>query len=91
MENIKEIKVKKTHTLTISNKITVTGLENVISMGEKEVEIALSNNILVLSGNGFSALHLDVEEGTLILAGELIALKYAHSSAKEGFFKRLLK
>lgn len=91
MENVKETKIKKNHTLTIANKITVTGVENVISMGEKEVEIALSNNVLVLSGNGFSALHLNVEEGTLVLAGELISLKYAHSRAQESFFKRLLK
>ncbi|NCA66660.1 MAG: hypothetical protein EOM87_01200 [Clostridia bacterium] len=91
MDNIKEIKVKKAHTLTISNKISVTGVENVISMGEKEVEIALADNILQLVGNGFCALHLNVEEGTLILSGELISLKYAHGRSQEGFFKRLLK
>ncbi len=91
MENVKEGKIKKAHTLAVSNKITVTGVENVINMGEKEVEIALYNNVLHLSGNGFSALHLNIEEGTLVLAGELISLKYSHSRSQEGFFKRLLK
>lgn len=91
MENFKENKVKKSHTISIASKLTITGVENVINMSEKEVEIALSNNTLLLFGNNFRAEHLSIEEGVLTLSGELISLKYARSESKEGFFKRLLK
>jgi hypothetical protein len=91
MDSVTDNKIKKNHTFTLNNKITVTGVVNIISMGEKEVEIALSNNVLVLYGNGFSALHLSIEEGVLVLSGELISMKYAHSVSKEGFLKRMLK
>lgn len=91
MENIKETKIKKSHTVSIASKISITGVENVINMGEKEVQIALSNNILFLYGNDFSVTHLSIDDGVLTLTGELVSLKYARQASKESFIKRLLK
>lgn len=81
----------KPHTLTIGNKITITGVQNVVTLGEKEVVVALDGNMLLLTGNGFCPLHLSVEEGTLILTGSVACAKYAHSAEKEPLWKRLVK
>jgi len=79
------------HTLTIATKITVTGVENVLTMTEKLVEVALADNVLCLYGVGFTPLHLSVEEGKLVLAGSVSSLKYAKSAGKEPIWKRLVK
>lgn len=79
------------HTLTIATKITVTGVENVLTMTDKLVEVALADNVLSLSGVGFTPLHLSVEEGKLVLAGSVSSLRYAKQAGKESFFKRLMK
>lgn len=79
------------HTLTIGTKITVTGVENVLTMTEKLVEVALEDNVLCLYGVGFSPLHLSVEEGKLVLAGSVSSLKYAKQAGKEPIWKRLVK
>lgn len=81
----------KTHTLTIATKITITGIENVITLNEKLVEVALSGNILSIQGVGFTPLHLSVDEGTLVLAGSVQSLKYAHQAGKESLWRRLIK
>lgn len=82
---------KKPHTLTIATKITVTGVENVLTMSERLVEVALADNVLCLQGTGFTPLHLSVEEGTLVLAGSVQSLKYAHQAGKESLWRKLIK
>ena len=81
----------KPHTLTIATKITITGVQNVLAIADKEVVVALDGNALVLSGSGFTPLHLSVEEGTLVLAGSVSCAKYARQEGKESFWKRLVK
>ncbi len=82
---------KRAHTLTIDGKIKITGVENVLTMSEKEVEILLSDGVLTLNGDGFSPLHLNVEEGVLILAGNPANLRYSGGRGKESLWKKLLK
>ena len=79
------------HSLTIATKITITGVKNVITLTDKLVEVALEDNVLSLSGAGFTPLHLSVEEGKMVLSGTVYALRYAHRAGKESFLKRLVK
>lgn len=83
--------IAKKHTLHIDDKIKITGVENIIAIEEKEVILTLSKGTLILTGFGFSPLHLSLEEGVLLLSGEVIGIKYGGGANKEGFFKRLLK
>lgn len=83
--------VKKNHSLVIKNDTTVTGVTQVVSLEEKEVKLLLGERMLILTGNGFSPEKLSIEEGTLVLAGEVISVKYADKVQAASFFKRLFK
>lgn len=86
-----ESSVKNSHSLTIKEKITVTGLKSVVSLGDKEVKVALDGRYLLLTGDGFSAERLSVEEGVLVLAGEVTSLKYSSAIGTKSLIKRLFK
>jgi len=86
-----ENSVKSLHSLTIKEKITVTGLKSVVSLGDKEVKLALDGRYLFLTGDGFSAERLSVEEGVLVLAGEVSSLKYSSAIGAKSVLKRLFK
>lgn len=83
--------MENAHTLTIGTKITVTGVAGVLTMTDRLVELSLADNVLVLQGTGFTPLHLSVEEGKLVLAGNVSALRYAKTAGKESIWKRLVK
>ena len=80
---------KKPHTVYLAAKICVTGVEGVLTMTEKQVEIALADNVLTLVGQGFAPLHLDVEAGELQLTGTVSSLRYAKSAGKESVWKKV--
>ena len=83
--------LKNKHSLTIRDLTTVTGVKSVISLGDKEVRLALEEKTLILVGRSFSAESLSLEEGTLLLSGEVESLRYAAKTEAKGFLKRLLK
>lgn len=88
MENVVQ---KKTHSLCIKGETTVTGLTQVVSLEEKEVKLIVGEKTLVLTGNDFSAEKLSVEDGTLVLRGEVETVKYANKSGSKSLLKRLFK
>lgn len=83
--------IAKKHALHIEDKIRITGIESIIAIEEKEVALMLSKGTLIINGNGFSPLHLSLEDGTLLLSGEITSVRYGGGHGKEGFMKRLLK
>ena len=88
MENVF---ANKKHTLTIKDVTTVTGVKSVIAVGEKEVRLALEGKRLTLTGNGFSAEKLSLEEGTLVLSGEVLSLRYSSAAEPKSLLKRIFK
>ena len=89
MENVGSI--KKPHAVTIKDGATVTGVTQVVAVGEKEVCLSVGEKTLVLTGNGFFAEKLSIEEGILVLKGEVTALKYSSAPSAKGFLKKLFK
>ena len=83
--------IKRVHTLNISKKITVSGVINVDSYDEKAIIIQLSDCMLYMNGSGFIVDTFSVEQGTLVIVGNLIELRYTKSKEKTSFIKRLLK
>jgi len=81
----------KTHSLFIKDVTTVTGIRSVISVEEKEVRLSLENKQLILTGNRFSAEKLSLEEGTLVLSGEVVSIKYVSPVEAKSFIKRMFK
>lgn len=87
MENLQ----KKSHSLCIKGETTVTGVTQVIALEDKEVRLAVGDRTLTLLGNNFSAEKLSLEEGVLVLAGEVTAAKYAAKAEAKSLLKRLFK
>ncbi len=91
MDKQDKTEIKRKHTLTINERITLTGIDNVITLSEKEVNVKTGNRFLSLIGIGFTPIHIDIDQGTVILVGEVLSLKYSASVEKESFLKKLFK
>lgn len=91
MEKQEKNEIKRKHTLSLTDKISVTGVENVLTMGEKIIDIKLSDRFLTLTGYGFTPIHLDIDQGNLILSGTVLSLKYSSGKEKESFIKKIFK
>lgn len=88
MENI----VRRAHSLAIKEgQTTVTGVTQVVSLGDKEVRLVVGDRQLCLLGQGFAAEKLSIEEGLLVLGGEVRELKYLAKQEAKSFLKRLFK
>ena len=83
--------IKKAHAVTIKDGATVTGVTQVIAVGEKEVSLAVGQKTLILTGSGFSAEKLSLEEGIIVIKGEVSSLKYATGADAKGFLKKFFK
>ncbi len=84
----------KTNVITISDRklVEITGVADVISYNEEEIEIKTTNGELDIIGSNFNVKKLDVESGIMIIEGHLEGLNY--NEVKEsgtGVFKRLFK
>ena len=86
-----ENNIKRAHSLVIRDGVVVTGVTQVISMEEKEVKVVVRERTLTLTGNGFAAEKLSIEEGTLALTGEVREVKYAAKQEAKSLLKRLFK
>ena len=82
---------KKPHSLCIKSETTVTGVTQVISIEEKEVRLVVGEKTLSLTGNRFNAEKLSLDEGVLVLSGEVIAVKYSEKAEAKSFLKRVFK
>lgn len=84
---------EKNHTLVLSekNNLKITGLENVISITENEANIVVNGEILNIKGSELRADKLSIEQGEMVIVGNICSLKYEHKKEKQGFFRRILK
>ena len=83
--------VKRTHSLVIKGETTITGVTQVVSLEEKEVRVAIGDRHLLLTGVGFAAEKLSIEEGVLVLGGEVREVKYLAKAEAKSLLKRLFK
>ena len=87
-----EEKTKIERSLNYSNGIlTLTGVKEVLSFSEKEVEIALFDKALVVKGRDLKVSSFDVESGKLKMEGDIDGINYSASHEKLSFVKRLFK
>ena len=81
----------KTHTLTIREETVVTGVDRVISVEPGEVRLSLGDRNLVLTGTDLRAEKLSVEEGSIVLSGEIRSIRYAPKQEAKSLFKKIFK
>lgn len=83
--------IKRSHSLNISKKITITGVVNVECFDEKKVHLELSECLLTLEGNDFLIDNLSLDDGVVALTGKVDMVKYGKTREKGSFIKKLFK
>ena len=82
---------EKVHSLIFDNRtLTVKGVEQVVSITEKEAQFKLSSNTLTVKGSGLNVTKLDKEQGVVVLeVATLQSITYrAHAlSGIKGLFR----
>lgn len=87
---------KKTmqHKLTMENreKLFLSGVEDVDSFDENEIQVYTSEGLLMIKGNDLHISRLNVEDGELMVEGEVDTLAYSNvEQSRGGFFGKLFR
>ncbi len=71
---------------------SVTGVKDVASFNEMEIFLITEAGELTIEGSGLHITKLNLDEGQVVLEGEVVAIEYADAPAlKGGVFSRLFK
>lgn len=79
------------HRLTLDErrKLTVTGVEEVVSFHEEEVTVRTVKGLLIVRGEGLKVEKLEKTSGELTVSGLVTDLAYEETGPGTGFFARL--
>lgn len=89
--NKKESLTEQVVTLTNRKKLALNGVKEVVSVQEHNAIIKTSLGLMIVSGNGLRVDKLVIEDGHLILNGEISSIKYTGEAVKKNIFARLFK
>ena len=84
----------RSHSVRIEDRglISISGVRDVGSFNEAEVILMTDGGGLSLEGEGLHITKLDLDEGQIVVEGQLIALEYDDVPAeKPGFFARMFR
>ena len=84
----------RAHCIHIDNRelMSVTGVKDVLNFNEQEVSLVTEAGELHIEGNDLHITKLNLDDGQVVIEGELIALEYADlREAKGGLFSRMFK
>ena len=93
----KKIVRGRSHSVLMENRerVTITGVQDVDSFDEASVLLVTDLGYIVLHGMDLHISKLNLEEGQLVVEGEIIGIEYndneGFGSKGGGFFKRLFK
>ena len=73
------------------DKTTITAVKNVPSFDNSEVVVTLEDNKLKVMGSGLEIDKLDLEEGVLVLTGEVKSIVYSKAGFDKSLIKRIFK
>ena len=73
-------------------RLSVTGVEDVDSFNEAEVNLVTEAGFVTITGQQLHISHLSLEDGQLVVEGEISGIVYADNVAREGgLFSRLFR
>ena len=80
------------HTLFLTERTeaTLTGVEDVECFNEQIVVLRTSLGSLTLTGENLNISRLDLEDGRLVVEGEIASVEYSRRKRSGGFFGKLL-
>ena len=96
MENIVnklEVTEAKPNKIVLDNRkhLEITGISKVISVNETNACVIVNSTKLYIDGEDLSIEKLDVNEGVLILSGNVNEIKYSGKDVKNPLFRRIFK
>jgi sporulation protein YabP len=77
-------------TLEERERLTVTGVGEVVHFDETAVAMRQGEDLLVVRGEGLALRKLEPGEGKVEVRGRLISLAYEQAQGKGGFLRRLI-
>ncbi len=84
----------RAHSIHIDERarMSVTGVSDVESFNEQEVCLSTLAGLLHVDGSGLHITKLNLDEGQIIIEGQLIALEYDEApQQRPGFFSRMFR
>lgn len=99
----KELEEKRmrvgTHAVTLESRqrASLSGVMDVMSFNEQEIMLKTTDGDISLLGEGLHIAHLSLEEGRLVVEGEIAGIEYAMptvshiKSSSGGLFARLFR
>ncbi len=86
----------KSHSVLMENreKVTITGVEDVDSFDESAVLLVTEQGFITLHGIDLHINKLNLEDGQLIVEGEILGLEYSNQEGdrgKGGFFSKMFR
>ncbi len=84
----------RAHAIHLDNrsKLNVTGVVNVESFHEQEVVLCTEAGNLVIEGDGLHMSKLNLDDGQIMLEGDIYALNYEPiEEKKRGLFGRIMR
>ena len=95
MPDRKEAAPARPHALSLDQRkrAIVSGVETVDSFNEQRIALLTSAGAMTICGEGLHVSRLNLDEGQLVIEGQIIALQYDERArgAKGGAMKRLLR
>lgn len=93
MDNKKQVSEGRPHQVTIDNRkrIMLSGILEVISSQDKTIICKIAGKIVYIFGKELRVSKLNLEEGALIVDGEIDGLSYKDSQTGKSFLKRIFK
>lgn len=91
MEN--KIKMPGGHNIKIENRnrFEATGIINVLTFNEDTVILNTTLGVLNIKGKNMKVNKLNVDNGDIVIAGEISSLVYSSKEAKGSFLKKMFK
>ena len=93
-EETRSITRGRLHTGQLDNraKAVLTGVDDVDSFNEAEVNLITEAGYVTITGKDLHISHLSLEEGQLVVEGEIAGIAYTDSIVQEGgLFSRLFR
>jgi sporulation protein YabP len=84
----------KPHTLVLENRerVVITGVDDVDNFNEEEVNLMSAAGYISLKGKDLRISKLSLDDGQLIVEGEINGIEYTDQAREEGgFFGRLFR
>jgi len=78
-------------TIENENNILIKGAKKVVSSLPTQTAIETNLSTIIILGSDLEVKKLDIENGEVVLNGKITNLKFANTTTKQPFLKRIFK